>query len=283
MYRNLLTVLGSIVLLGVLACPGWAQPRAGVAVARSQFFVRPTTTIGATNVSTLNSGSATALAFNQRSAALAFRENNRFTRDFNFNNGFNNWFYPYRNYGYGYGSYGYYPYGYNPYYSPYNSSYGGASYVPYASASTYGTAGSYGSGASPYSYGSTSPYGPVPGGSAPVAPAGNAPQPKGGQPLTAFGIPNDDGDIKWPLAFRLLPPGEGKELLQKTQAQLQISATQAVVGTANPNLLKEASRSVAQLHQWLRDHRVNMTEAGFLEGEFFLQKLDKAIGSMGPA
>jgi len=295
MYLRGHAILGSLCVLGLLAGPGWSAPpfrshfpatpaaasfaarsssfagRSSFA-ARSSFAFRPTSTFGTTNFALANS----ALAHNQAAAAGAWRENNHFVRNFEIRNGY----YPYGLYNpYVYYPYRHYPYGYYPTYPGYPTT-----------PNTYGSApdySSYSTGASPFSYGLINPYatpdsGPTgqPAASYPAPAEAKAPLANPGQPLTAFGIPNDKGAVNWPLAFRLLLPEQKRDMLQKAEAQLQIVSTQAVVGNSNPLLLREASRSVGELRQWLRDHRVNMTEINFRDGEDFLRKLDQALTAM---
>jgi hypothetical protein len=282
-------ILASLCALGLMAnsvssAPPYRGhlPTNAAVAARSSFAFRPTSTMGSTNFSLAHNNYTWALANNQTAASRAWRENNHFVRNFEFRNGY----YPYGFYNpYAYSAYRYYPYGYYPTYPGYLAT---PSYGSGGSGDVYNTYNTYSSGLSPYSYGVTAPYGntsPATAMPAPESyPAADAktPPPNAAQPLTAFGIPNDKGTVSWPQAFRLMAPAQKKDLLQKAEAQLQIVSTQAVVGSSNPLLLRETGRSVDQLRQWLREHRVNMTEANFREGEVFLGKLDKALTAMTP-
>jgi hypothetical protein len=184
----------------------------------------------------------------------------------------------------------YNPYGIaNPYFSaPYNPyaaayvppvySYGG--YGGYASAAPY-SGGSYGSGyyAAPYAYGnpaarsyaSAQPNGGIP------AYTPSASQAKQTSVLGAFGIPNEDGAVKWPLAFRLMTPDQKMDLLDPLESQLKVVATQAASDKASPTVLRQAAQNVGNLYKWLRPRRPDLAEGTYREADAFLAKLDEAL------
>jgi hypothetical protein len=93
--------------------------------------------------------------------------------------------------------------------------------------------------------------------------------------LKAGGVPNDRGQVAWPLGLRLLR-ADGQ--LQQLEAQLQLAAEQVTAGGANPQLLDEIRRNVEALRQLLladRERRFSMTLAVYEDAERFLQKLQR--------
>jgi hypothetical protein len=181
-----------------------------------------------------------------------------------------------------------YPYSSYPYWYPASYSYGGGYSPGYSGGlgSYSGGLGSYGGsyGGAPASYGSSNYGGAVPAYNpytdlAPAAPADN--KANAVPTLTAYAVPNEGGRVTWPLAFRLTNPDQKKEMLDKLEAQLQIVATQAAAGQANPRLLDQAAQSVEKMHQWLRARRDQMADGTFRDGEAFLRKLETALKAMG--
>ena len=94
--------------------------------------------------------------------------------------------------------------------------------------------------------------------------------------LAALGVANEDGAVKWPLALRLVPPDQKREL-DKLESQLQTAGTQAAAGQVNPLVVDSARMSVISLHQWLRARRDSLPKATFREADLFLQKLDDTL------
>jgi hypothetical protein len=159
----------------------------------------------------------------------------------------------------------------NPYaYSPASA---GAAMNPYSYAST----GAYGSNPYvPYSM----PYQPTSASAAPssftgavssaaVASAQSAP--------AAYGIPIEKGHIKWPLAFRLLPPETKENVADRLEGELVSIASQAAGGAPNTGLVADAKRNVARLAAWLKSHQDDMAEATYQEGRAFVRLLDEAL------
>jgi hypothetical protein len=177
---------------------------------------------------------------------------------------------------------GQYPYAWNPYPASYAypSTYASAGYAggSYGGGGGYGSAPSYGGAG----YGSVPTYNPY-SAYADMTPAA-APDAKNNNSiptLTAFAIPNEGGRVTWPLAFRLMNPDQKKDLLDKLEAQLQIVATQAAGGKANPLMLDQAAQTVEKLHQWLRTRRDQIAAGTHRDGEAFLRKLETALKAMG--
>ena len=181
---------------------------------------------------------------------------------------------------------------FNPYatgYVPPAYSYGGyASAAPYSS----GGYGGYAS-AAPYSYGGYggSSYGASNAYMNPNAQGYASAQSSGGIPayspsasqskqqsvLGAFGIPNEGGAVKWPLAFRLMSPDQKRDLLDPLESQLQVVTTQAASDKASPTVLRQAAQNVGNLYKWLRPRRPDLAEGTYREADVFLAKLDEAL------
>jgi hypothetical protein len=166
----------------------------------------------------------------------------------------------------------------NPYaagYVPPAYSYGG-----YASAAPYSSGGYGGS-----SYGASSAYmNPYAQGYASAQPSNGIPaySPSASQSnqqsvLGALGIPNEDGAVKWPLAFRLMSPDRKRDLLDPLESQLKVAATQAASDKANPAVLKQARQNVEDLHKWLLPRRLDLAEGTYRDAVRFLAKLDSAL------
>ncbi len=90
--------------------------------------------------------------------------------------------------------------------------------------------------------------------------------------LGTFGIAYENGHIKWPLAFRLLPPDKKQSLADPLEAQL----TEVMMQGAGGNV-GGAKKSVARLAHWLTEHQADMAEATYQDGVAFLQTLDAAL------
>jgi hypothetical protein len=95
--------------------------------------------------------------------------------------------------------------------------------------------------------------------------------------LGSHGIPYENGHIKWPLAFRLLPPEKKQNLVDRLERELVQTTTGASNGTFDPTVLSEAKQNVARLHSWLTAHRADMAEATYRDGLDFLRTLDEAL------
>jgi len=183
-----------------------------------------------------------------------------FEREQNWASGFN----PYLLGGYGYGGYGY------------GNPYGGYG-APY-----YG--GGYGAG---YGYGASNPYAGAPANANPqpvVQVAGNSgaspAQAKPADALKAFGIPVEFGEVKWPLALRLMPPDAKQDLLDKLESQMKLAANQAVSGNASQTLLRETKSTIDSVKWWLRGRRSNISESTYQDGDAFLRQLEESLRRM---
>lgn len=181
------------------------------------------------------------------------------------------------------------PYAFNPYFAnPYVAA---TAYNPLAN--PYAAMNSYGNAyANPYI-----PYSPPYAGSysAPYANAGYSTQPsydaipqyrpsdaapKQLSTLGAYGIPNENGAIQWPLPFRLMAPDKKQELCDPLEAQLQVVTTQAAAGSVNPQLVKQAQQNVDRLREWLRQRRLDFAEETSREGDRFLRSIEDSLKKM---
>jgi hypothetical protein len=94
--------------------------------------------------------------------------------------------------------------------------------------------------------------------------------------LESYGIPYENGHIKWPLAFRLLPPDKKEKVADRLEGQL-VAITQGSGGMVDPTLISGAKRNLTRLSSWLADHQTDMAEATYHDGLAFLHTLDEAL------
>jgi hypothetical protein len=95
--------------------------------------------------------------------------------------------------------------------------------------------------------------------------------------LASYGIPYENGHIKRPLAFRLLPPDKKQSLADGLERDLVAALAQGAMGTPDASLLSAAKRNLAGLSSWLTGHRDDMAEATYRDGQAFLRALDEAL------
>jgi hypothetical protein len=101
--------------------------------------------------------------------------------------------------------------------------------------------------------------------------------------LTASGVPNDQGRLRWPLGLEILGGSltghEVNELRAQLSALFQEAAEQAAKGAADPKLLQEITRTVNRLRDLLtrdRRERGRLPGAVYDEAERFLNRLRHA-------
>jgi hypothetical protein len=82
--------------------------------------------------------------------------------------------------------------------------------------------------------------------------------------------------VKWPLAFRLLPPDQERDLTGKLEGQLLSLAS-------NPAVVQDAKQTVQRLHRWLKEHRNDMADATYRDGLDFLRSLDTTLTGLAYA
>jgi hypothetical protein len=99
--------------------------------------------------------------------------------------------------------------------------------------------------------------------------------------LRAIGVPTRDGQLRWPLALRVLasPATEERELREQLDALFEVLATHAAYGEVSPALLEEMGQAVKQFRKLVfrdRPERIIFTRAQWNEAERFLDKLEHA-------
>jgi len=97
--------------------------------------------------------------------------------------------------------------------------------------------------------------------------------------LSAIGLTDETGVVRWPLAFRLLPP-EKEYLRRQVETVFQLALAQSVGGRSSPVLTNEARQAVGSLRQWLTEREDGLAEATRREARAFLRKLDDALRSL---
>jgi hypothetical protein len=97
--------------------------------------------------------------------------------------------------------------------------------------------------------------------------------------LTASGVPNDKGQLRWPIGLAILAAPEADELCEQIEVLFAEAARQTAGGPVNPVLAEEARQAVRKLRRLLRkdkEERLGMPLAVYQESERFLDKLDRA-------
>ena len=106
-----------------------------------------------------------------------------------------------------------------------------------------------------------------------------------GRVLTAAGVPNDGGRLRWPLGLRVVGGQEAGELREQIEALFQYGAEQTQAGPVSPHLVQELARSVGALRQLLRrdrEERFSLALTTYEDAERFLGKLDHARKLLEP-
>lgn len=96
--------------------------------------------------------------------------------------------------------------------------------------------------------------------------------------LTASGVPNDGGRLKWPFALKIMGAPDDEEMRRRTEALFRVAAMQSQAGQVNPRLTQELTRSVQALRARLRaeNDRSVMQPAVLEEAQRFLDRLEHA-------
>ena len=97
--------------------------------------------------------------------------------------------------------------------------------------------------------------------------------------LTASGVPNDKGQLRWPIGLAILAAPGADELSEQIEALYAEAARQAAGGSINAALAEEVRQAVKQLRGLLlkeKAERFGMPLAVYQESERFLDKLDRA-------
>jgi hypothetical protein len=101
--------------------------------------------------------------------------------------------------------------------------------------------------------------------------------------LTASGVPNDNGRLRWPTALQVLGgPESGNrvtELRDRLDSLFSKAAEQAARGPADPKVLEEINRAVKQLRELVirdQEERGGLAESDYEKAKGFLHKLKDA-------
>jgi hypothetical protein len=151
---------------------------------------------------------------------------------------------------------------------------------PYSAGTPYAGSGGYGgSQGYPQGYGRS-------GRGATDASEGSTPEPQPqpeerslGGLLTASGVPNDNGRLRWPVGLRILAAPETDQLRERIEALFQEAAGQAAGAPVNPHLIQEMDQAVSKFRKLLlkeKTERFGMPLAVYHESERFLNQLRRA-------
>jgi hypothetical protein len=97
--------------------------------------------------------------------------------------------------------------------------------------------------------------------------------------LTVSGVPNDDGQLRWPIGLTILAAPGTDRLREQINALFDEEARQAATGPVNPALAEGTRAAVKQLRKLLlkdKADRFVMPGAVYQESERFLNQLDRA-------
>lgn len=97
--------------------------------------------------------------------------------------------------------------------------------------------------------------------------------------LAASGVPNDRGQLRWPIGLAILAAPGADELCEEIEGLFQETARQAAAGPVNAALGEEVRQAVKKLRRLLlteKAERFGMPLAVYQESERFLDKLDRA-------
>jgi len=97
--------------------------------------------------------------------------------------------------------------------------------------------------------------------------------------LTASGVPNDNGRLRWPLGLRILAAPQTDELRERIDALFQEAASLAARGPVNSSLIQEISEAVRKFRRLLlkdKAERFGMPLSLYNEAERFIYQLEHA-------
>jgi len=100
--------------------------------------------------------------------------------------------------------------------------------------------------------------------------------------LSAYGVPNNEGRVHWPVGLRVLGPSMVTDpLRQKIDSLVAGLVTQKVqYGRADASLLEEANRAIDSLRQQLADHSTDLSHTSYEDSRVFLTRLQDALKKM---
>jgi hypothetical protein len=97
--------------------------------------------------------------------------------------------------------------------------------------------------------------------------------------LTASGVSNVNGLLRWPIGLAILAAPGADELSEQVEVLFEEAARQAAAGSVNPVIADEARQAVQKLRRILlkeKAERFGMPLAVYQESERFLNKLERA-------
>lgn len=97
--------------------------------------------------------------------------------------------------------------------------------------------------------------------------------------LTASGVPNDNGQLRWPLGLRILAAPETDELRERISALFEEAGRQTPGGPVSSLLIQEMDESVKKFRKLLlkdKAERFGMPLTVYNESERFLNQLEHA-------
>jgi hypothetical protein len=103
--------------------------------------------------------------------------------------------------------------------------------------------------------------------------------------LTASGVPNDNGRLRWPLGLLILAAPETGELRQRIEALFQEAASQTAGGPVSSPLIQEMGQAVDKFRRLLlkdKAERLGMPLSVYGESERFLDRLEHAEQVLKP-
>jgi hypothetical protein len=107
--------------------------------------------------------------------------------------------------------------------------------------------------------------------------------PDTGKVLTALGVPNNDGQLAYPLGLQVLQPAaENTKLLDQIETLLQLAVSQEIKGQVNANVILEASAAVDRLQTMLKGRQSNMMANNYQEAQQYIDKLRHALKDLQP-
>jgi hypothetical protein len=161
----------------------------------------------------------------------------------------------------------------------------------YGAGTPYGGSGSYG-GSQGYTQGYRDSAEAAPAGSEGyrAEPPADRQEKSGSSLLTASGVPNENGQLRWPLGLPNLAAPETDQLREQIDALFQEAARQTAVGSVSSPLIQEMSQAVEKFRRLLlkdKAERFGMPLAVYNESERFLNQLEHAAqllkaGLQGP-
>jgi plastocyanin len=100
-----------------------------------------------------------------------------------------------------------------------------------------------------------------------------------GRLLSANGVPNESGRIRWPIGLSILGDTAAQEQRDQIEVLFQIAAAESMVGPVNANVDRQLTRNLKELRHLLlkdKEERFRMASRTYEEAERFLAKLATA-------